>query len=259
MFFKFIAKHRFISFVIISAVVCGLYSGLLYLSHVHFILMLILDLLLLFLIFIFVELSFVIVLKKPLEELNNKCDPYPILEALKWLLSIKLSNYSVHLIKLQYSNALNAIREMQEAYDVVSSINVEEIHSDLTRLRYYESLFIANLNVGKKEKLADCLSEYKQVYSNIKSERAKKAASSGLYYLESLLLRENKDYRKALEILDRCESNTLYSMVVKAHQSGKLYLDLDEKEKAKEMLDFVINNGNKLFVVDDARELLSNI
>lgn len=66
----------------------------------------------------------------------------------------------------------------------------------------------------------------------------------------------NKEYEKALELVRTLSAENLYQQVGKAFSCGKIHLKLGNPEAAKEYLQFVITNGNKLHCVNEARALM---
>ncbi len=72
------------------------------------------------------------------------------------------------------------------------------------------------------------------------------------------LLRENY-FEQALKNSEEIETPNLRSRVNMAFLQAKAYIGLDERLKAKEKLDFVIENGGTLFLLKEAKELLEQI
>ena len=68
-----------------------------------------------------------------------------------------------------------------------------------------------------------------------------------------------QEYAQGLQLLEDFPVRTLRDRVVQSYSLAKFHLALNEKEAARKLLDFVIKNGNKLFVVAEAQELLTKI
>ena len=68
-----------------------------------------------------------------------------------------------------------------------------------------------------------------------------------------------QEYAQGLQMLENFPVQPLPNKVVQAYSLAKFRLALNEKETARELLDFVIKNGNKLFVVTEAHDLLTRI
>ena len=68
-----------------------------------------------------------------------------------------------------------------------------------------------------------------------------------------------KDYGAVLKALEGFKEKNMLEKICASMVYAKAYIGLGEIEKAKEKLSFIIENGNKLYTVEQAKKMLEGI
>ena len=67
------------------------------------------------------------------------------------------------------------------------------------------------------------------------------------------------EFEEVLELMEDSSTPTKLSEIIRAMRYAKCYIGLGDTENAREQLEFVIENGGKLYYVTKAKELLSSL
>lgn len=158
--------------------------------------------------------------------------------------------------------------EYQKAYDIFSShtidITVTNIKSSM-KLNYnsvaYNNASCAAEGLKRYDEARELLAKAEACYDLIKNHEIKYGISEHLKKIEPSKLRLKGEYRKAVELyLDReslftsPREKVFYNLNV-----AECYIKLGEPENSRPYLEYVIANGNKLYAVTEAKEMLEQI
>ena len=151
---------------------------------------------------------------------------------------------------LGYLNSGN----MEKAYEILKNINVE---NQFFNIRYEIYIFqsLTLIEMGKwKEALDIYIEHIKYNKNNIKDRNT----NLFLEDLEAYLFNNNE---KMIEYLTKkLKTETKKIVIVKAKYQLGIYKEKTGKiEEARELYKEVIENGNKLYIVQEAKEKLENI
>ena len=197
---------------------------------------------------------------KPIAELNNKCDPYPLIEESEKHLNANYSAVERFVLLVNYSAALKASGQYDKALDALLSIDIEadamkNFHHLKASYYYRLSEICAILN---KDAQADfAYSKFTELVPQIKNEKLKKTVEIEIAHAKVLEAYRKGEYQTVVELLEGSVDKVFSAQISSALTCAKAYMELGETEKAKEKLEYVIENGNKLNYVNEARELLS--
>ena len=223
---------------------------------------------------IFIDIIFIIIISwllfsfysslfsKPIAEFNNKCDPYPLIEESEKHLNAHYSVLDKFILLVNYSAALKASGQYQKALDILLSIDIEadsmKKFQHLKAAYYYRLMELCEfLNKGAQADFA--YSKFLELIPQIKKEKFKKSLEIEIVLGKVLDAYRKGDYQTVVETLESSVLNVFSSQITSSLTCAKAYLKLGETEKAKEKLEYVIENGNKLHCVTEAREMLSNL
>jgi len=143
---------------------------------------------------------------------------------------------------------------MEKAYEILKNINVEKQFSN-SRYEVYIFQSLTLIEMGKwKEALDIYIEHIKYSKNNIKD----KNTNLSLEDLEAYLFNNNE---KMIEYLTKkLKTETKKIVIVKAkYQLGICKEKAGKIEEAEELYKEVIENGNKLYIVQEAKEKLENI
>ena len=223
---------------------------------------------------IFIDLLFIIItswllyncftslFSKPIAELNNKCDPYPLIEESEKHLKANYSVLDKFIFTVNYSAALKASGQYNKALDVLLSIDAEA--DAMKKLQHFKASYYYRLTelcviLDKKAQADFAYSKFLELIPQIKNEKFRKSIETEVVNGEALSAYRKGDYQTVIQILDNFVFNAFSAQVASSLTCAKAYLALGDTEKAKEKLEFVIENGNKLHCVTEAQEMLSNL
>ena len=170
----------------------------------------------------------------------------------------KYRNY----MKLNLSAGYSSAGEIETAYEKLKEVDLsKKLYRERNKiLYYYNEALILNV-LGKKEEATEI---YNKELSEEIEKIEKRKKNSEIYNLvkalEGMLFHQN-DNVKMIEILNEALKKTK----TKRQKLGFKYLLATYKEKAGEIQEAmelykeVIENGNKLYIVQEAKEKLENI
>ncbi len=167
---------------------------------------------------------------------TKDCDAEKFLEATKAILEYgeqhsKTKNVYMY-IKEYYAVALLVNKKYDEAKNY---INTQKFPANtITRKRLN-----ANLNLRRAYDNNDVKS-----YANTFLDAPKAFNNEPLFVSYGFML--DKNYKKAIEVLLAYEVKNIYQDVLRRFTLAEAYLNLKDKETAREHLQFVIENGNTL-------------
>lgn len=199
--------------------------------------------------------------RKPWAALAEQCDPYPILEELKVQQSYQ-GTKSMKLTRIMdYATALSEIGEEEQAYALKASIkdDVARIDSLSGHAIYSHNMSVACMKLGKWQEMEYWHQKMMEAIQRMPLDRQRHAHHKQMqgYYVRYHYSRQ--EYIKSLEILDSMKPGDLRQEVANAMNYARNYRAMGNTEKAKEALTFVVENGNKLYVVQQARQMLTQL
>jgi hypothetical protein len=198
---------------------------------------------------------------QPLAVLENQCDPDPYLEEARRQQSypgpanLKLSRTCI------LAMALFDIGEYEQGYHLLTAVpkkTVCKVHP-VNQISYFSSLFWICVKLEKNQEAEISHLKLMEAYSKIRLKKRQKMLEPIIESHHSGYLRFKQEYTQALLAIKARKNPSLRSEVLTAGALAGIYQNLGEKGKAIEQLEFVINNGNKLYIVTEAKELLAKI
>ena len=191
---------------------------------------------------------------------NQNCDPYPLLEEMRTQLHYSLPPMQMLMTEINYALALEHTGEYQQAYQRLNDINIQHPRiSPNVRLVYYSNRADLCFMMGKYEEVITCHEKAVQNLQNMKAGKSKETlrpiveSNDGMYHF----CRE--EYDAALQALEQAKPRHLYDGVSNAWTAARIFLALGETENAREKLQFVVENGNQMYHVTEAKNLLAEI
>lgn len=198
------------------------------------------------------------VLGKAISALDDECDPYPIKETCEFMIAYCETGLDREVIKTDLALFYLETGNYKEYLNIMTSINFEAYNTPpLTKVIYYNNLSVAHI---VNDDLASAEVWYDKALKALEGVKIKKARASAESALSSTAadieyLRGN--YEKALEIYQKTEKETARSKTHKSYACAKCHLALGNRAVAEIELKYVIEAGNKLAIVNEAKRLLS--
>lgn len=212
-------------------------------------------------------------LKKGIESCEQRCDPEGFLKITEELLSYGVKGWIRQVVLIDYYDALRWSGQYERTYELLKAVNIDkEAGTDSsTKVVYYYNLTDICTQVGKYDEANIWYDKMQQIYGDIKNEKIKQM------YEHIVICGQAYDYYRkgqyAQTVQTVCELSAILTAMDKSGNGkvkkcmlvdnslllAKCYMELGELDKAKECLEYVIDNGNKLYVVVEAKEILAKI
>ena len=189
------------------------------------------------------------------ERKNNKINSvlYEELNPEKYIELVE-KNYKVKdtptIFVLGYLNSGN----MEKAYEILKNINVEKQFSNSR----YEVYIFQSLTLIEMEKWKEALDIYIEHIKYNKNNIKDRNTNLFLEDLEAYLFNNNEKMIEYLTKKLKTETRKMFALKSK-YQLGICKEKIGEIEEAMELYKEVVENGNKLYIVQEAKEKLENI
>ena len=194
--------------------------------------------------------------------LDNELDPEKFIELTENEYNRNKNKKYRNYMKLNLAAGYSSAGKIETAYEKLKEVDLSrKLYRERDKILYYynEALFL--ITFGKKEEATEI---YNKELSEEIEKIGKRKKDSEIYNLvkalEGVLFHEN-DNEKMIEILNEALKKTK----TKRQNLGFKYLLATYKEKtgeiqeAMELYKEVIENGNKLYIVQEAREKLKKL
>ena len=200
-------------------------------------------------------------IKKPLETLKNQCDPYPFLEEIKEQQSYPGNNATKQIRTINYALALRCIGEYDQAFALLSATNIDKNAGMplAVKVVYYNNLMDLCMLMGKNQEAVIWYEKTAQIFHDIKPGKQKEKLRNTVESNRATWHFCRGEYELALQALGRVKIEDLNGRIENAMMYAHTYLALGEKERATKPLEFVAENGNKLYFATEAKELLAKM
>ncbi len=259
-----IAKHKKLAVFLLGGGLCAVYTWAFVMLSLLPVLIVILD------IFIFlVNLAYVgmissTLIKKPLTDLVNRCDPYPLWEMTSFLRTCKLNALQTDINLVNYCIALRETGEYQEALTILPSLNLDTRHklTVIGKLAYQNNLADLYTVVGDFDKANEHYRAMLQYADEVKVPKQRMPFETMLLDARAQHHFRCGEYDEMLQTLAAMQSRPDYGPVGKVNDDlmcAKAYIRMGDTERAREKLFSVITRGNKLYAVTEAHLLLPTL
>ncbi len=199
-------------------------------------------------------------LNKAYKELEERCDPEPFLKEATEQLSYS-GNWIMKLSRnVNAATAMMEVGEYAQAYDMMVKIrdDISRCMRADVQLVYYNNMAQCCM-WAKRQEAGEWSEKMLEAFQKIKSEKMKKKYQNAVQFHKARMCFDDRDYVQAMKILDSITPDNLRHKVHLMADYGKVYHAMGEMEKVKAALAFVVENGNKLYVVQQARQMLTQL
>lgn len=220
-----------------------------------------LELLLAFIISVYVDACGQYLQKKPLQVLNETCDPYPFQQELKEQLTYNNTDAAKQVLLINYSMTLRETGEFQQSWEILDGIHIDQLAGTLPSVKatYYNNLADILTLLERFEEAEIWYGKALEIYQDMKENRFKRQLAPAIEAARADHYYRAGEYRRAMEVLDGIPRDALRAQVDAALMYARCCIALGETDSAREKLEFVIRNGNRLHCVHVARELLESL
>lgn len=194
-------------------------------------------------------------------KLDQECDATPLIIETAELLTYKNGKVQQQILLMNHAVGLRCIGKFQPAYDMLSSINIDQYSTMLNehKIIYYNNLADLCDLLGRPDEATIWFLKAKRLFEDSKNKRFRAKIYSSIVCSCAEEAYRQKDYQAAIELLNSVPTETLRMDVGKAFLYAKCFLALGDEEHAKENLEFTIQYGNTLFHAQEAKQLLEQL
>lgn len=197
-------------------------------------------------------------LKEPMAQLNQHCDPVPFLEETSLQLQYPGPKPMQNIRKVNYAVALHYLGRSDEALEVLSATQLVKGQKASHYVVYYRNLMLVLLAASRHQEAEAAFDNMMQFYGKIKNGKIRRQLEPAVACAQAEMHLLHGEYDRALEKF-RAEPQTLLGQVCDAWFQAKVYLARGERKEAKEKLEFVVENGNRLYIKVQAQVFLDKI
>ena len=257
----FAAKHKILAFVGITAFLCSVYTALFVFIKMPVWLIIIFNIAFVVITYVYVIFNTSIIMQKAVKKLEDECDPYPLYAATSELLTYKNTKLVHMVILINHALALREQGEFEKNLNLLKEADKDIIAEMIPehQVLYYNNLMDA---YGKLEMYADAQDAYskmKSLYEKITDEKQLKTLEHTMQSAEVFHIYCEKDYEKVISRLEQSEDSCKKNKMDSAMLYAKATIEVGKVHSAREKLQYVIENGNKLYVVKEAQQILNKL
>lgn len=200
-------------------------------------------------------------LEEPNRHLNENCDPYPMLEELRSMLDRNMVGPQHQLLEINYALCLRETGEYHHAAEILENLNIDKFPATdpLSKYTYYHNLCDIQYLLGNDAEARIWARKFRQIYQDIPMTKAKQALTCIHDLMDAEILYYEGNFEHALRKVAWIKLENKRMVVDGAMLAAKCHIALEEPEKAKEKLQYVLDNGNKLHVAQEASQLLESL
>ncbi len=193
--------------------------------------------------------------------LNDTCDYEPLLAVTEDIVRYAKPSPNKQVMQINYALCHICKGDFTTAKLIMTELNIDKFAGTLylSKIVYYNNLSEVEYYLGNWENADLYFDKLYKMYTDLKPGKKKDSLASSVNSALALHLYRKGDYKAALEIMDAMKPNCLCSAVQNACVHARILIALGLNDRAKEALNFAIANGNKLYHVTEAKELLAQI
>jgi len=193
--------------------------------------------------------------------INTDCDPYTFVEVYQLLEKEDKKNKGHITTTVNIAKGLYYQGKFNESFELISSITPNYKNTFLL-LQYYSGLLSCSIALKKDYEFTSLNEKIKKLTDEQKPNSAfKKMGIQLLKNIELSYLEEGNDFSQYSKIIDDSlqNSKTNLEKIVFHYRKAKLSMKMLKYDYAKENCTYIIENGNKLFYVNETNEILKSI
>lgn len=260
---RWIAYHEIIAAIIISLLCCSVYTFVFCGGITSLFVVVGGNIFVIYLVWRYVSYRKYTLINKAFDKLDRECDPYPLYVEVSDLLKLSVRNKNnVQLFLMYKHNALTHMGDFEKAYEALTEVDVSKMSkkfiASMSILHTYYMFSLCD-KMGREseanhwyEKLID---DYAAVRDPLTIGRVGRSVENAK--LTDMFRRG--EYETVLEMMEDSTTPTKLSEIIRAMRYAKCYIGLGDTENAREQLEFVIENGNKLYYVKQAEEMMETL
>lgn len=196
-------------------------------------------------------------MKEAIDLFDNTCDPEPLLKETELQLSYGIKNPA---LTINRALAHRAMGEYEKNLELLKTVDGSRLSGmPIVQSVYYNNLADAYDALGRYDAAEIWFEQCLKATERIKNVKLKEQAEKIVTLSSVKSYIRKQEYDKALETMRCVRAENLRMTVTLAMNYGEAYAALGEYQKARENLQYVILNGGKCYVVEEAKKLMSTL
>lgn len=258
-----IASHEIIATILVSLICCGAYSFFFRNQFKSPLLLIMGNVFVVYLCWRYVSYRKYAIINKAFDALDRNCDPYPLIEETTLLLrSMAHSKDNTQMFIMYQHNALSHSGEYDRAYAVLETMQPEKmskkfVESMVILKDYY--MFTLCDKMGRNEEAEQWYQKMEDAYSAARDPLTATRVGRSIENARVINMCRNGEFDEAIEIMDMGKAETNLTEVLRSMRYARIYLGKGDTDRAREKLEYVAENGGKLYYVEKAKELLTQL
>ena len=207
----------------------------------------------------FVSSASDLLLREPLEILEQNCDPYPLLEKVELHMCKLPAGFHGQMTRINYAMALVQTGDYEKALETLEAVDLEQMPNPYAKFIYYNNLCDLMTRLDRYPEADDWYAKSQEILDGLPNGRLKSRLDRTVEMNAIEARFRDQDYVGTLRRLAKIPCPTPRSVAEAALLAARCNIALEEYDKAKEKLQYVIDNGNKLQCAAEARALLEKL
>ena len=187
---------------------------------------------------------------------SKTCDPTDLFDLYESMYKKNRKNF---VCQINHSFVLSISGKRYELKAFLEGIDITKQKNTTLCFIYYNNLFDAYYTLNMQNEMEQAYLNALKCYDAIKNEKLKKSYENAINSLCLDYATAKGDVNKALIYIEKIFKDELLHKAVYSFCMAKINLLQNETEKAKEHLNFVIQNASKISLGQEAKELLEKI
>jgi hypothetical protein len=192
---------------------------------------------------------------------REKCDPYHLYDISTYLVDNKILGWNLHVqMIMNKCVALNGMGKYEEALEILKSITDKDLNAvtDLAKATYCNNMMSTYIYLNDTRNAELWLANTGVAFNNLRSSKKLKLENALKMNTAEIHLLKG-EYDRVGEIIGDIKPQHLASDLEFRLLRAKLNIHRKNLYIAKSDLEYVISKGNKLYIVEKAKNLLAEI
>ncbi|MBE6626825.1 MAG: hypothetical protein E7628_06575 [Ruminococcaceae bacterium] len=260
---RWIAYHEILAAIIISILCCSVYTFIFCGGITSLFVVVGGNIFVIYLVCRFVSYRKHILINKAFDKLDRECDPYPLYVEVSDLLKSAVRNKNTTQLFLMYKhNALTHMGDFEQAYATLSEVDVSKMSkkfvASMSILHTYYMFSLCD-KMGRDSEADHWYNKLLDDYSAVRDPLTIGRVGRSVENAKLTDMFRRGEYEAVIEMMEDSTTPTKLSEIIRAMRYAKCYVGLGDTENAREQLEFVIENGGKLYYVKQAEEMMETL
>jgi tetratricopeptide (TPR) repeat protein len=200
---------------------------------------------------------------KSIKSLNEACDPYPLLDVVNERLADLKSKKHLRGLLIYKALALREMGDFTSCSEILESIDLDQkAASPILKILYYINLADIYINLNKINEAQRILSKAYEILQVTRLSKRNKLTLERYYTFNHFTIEFSKGITDGMEeflLMINKQPLSKRFLISSNLATAEFYLRENKVNIAKEYLQFVIDDGNKLYDAVRAQKMMDSI